>query len=658
MTARRSLAVALCGALTAAALATADDAPARPFVSPIFGDHMVLQRGKPNAVWGWSEPGDTVRVEVAGRSASATAGADGRWLARVTPPPAGGPYVVRIAGRQSVELQDVLVGDVWLCAGQSNMQFGLAQANGGKEAIASADPAIRYFVVGPRVSYTRVEVPRGTWKLVSPATNGSPFGGVSAVAFFFARKVHEVVRVPIGLVQAAVGGVPGETLASPESLRPLKDFDAGLDEVEAHAKAGDPEHGNYVTHWYDTYDVGTRSGTSWADPALDDSSWKSVRVPGAFDELGVAGVPSLVWLRRVVTLPDPLPTGAARVLLGSVEKMDTTYVNGKQVGASSWVENPRAYFAGGALRPGRNVIAIRLLRIRPDGGFLNPASDLKMKLGDGNEIPLAGEWKGRVAVDGRPPQPLPVAYENLPSMPGVLYRGMLEPVVPLALTGALWYQGESNTVRAHQYRRLLPALVTGWRAAFGQGDFPFYVVGLPRYKHHSDAPVTDDWAEMREAQSVAVKSLRRACLAVTIDTGDPDDVHPKEKLVPGERLAACALADEYDRKVEWSGPTLASVKPRAGGALELRFAHAKGGIVVKGDRPAEFAVAGADRVFHWAEARVEGDRVVVRSPAVPEPKAVRYAWQANPVATLFNREGFPAAPFRTDDWPGSTDGNR
>ena len=627
-------------------------------LASIFGDHMVLQRGKPNPIWGWSEPGDTVRVEVAGRSASATAGADGRWLARVTPPPAGGPYVVRIAGRQSVELQDVLVGDVWLCAGQSNMQFGLAQANGGKEAIASADPAIRYFVVGPRVSYTRAEVPRGTWKLVSPATNGSPFGGVSAVAFFFARKVHEVVRVPIGLVQAAVGGVPGETLASPESLRPLKDFDAGLDEVEAHAKAGDPEHGNYVTHWYDTYDVGTRSGTSWADPALDDSSWKSVRVPGAFDELGVAGVPSLVWLRRVFTLPDPLPTGAARVLLGSVEKMDTTYVNGRQVGASSWVENPRAYFAGGALRPGRNVIAIRLLRIRPDGGFLNPASDLKLKLGDGSEIPLAGEWKGRVAVDGRPPQPLPVAYENLPSMPGVLYRGMLEPVVPLALTGALWYQGESNTVRAHQYRRLLPALVTGWRAAFGQGDFPFYVVGLPRYKHHSDTPVTDDWAEMREAQSVAVKSLRRACLAVTIDTGDPDDVHPKEKLVPGERLAACALADEYDRKVEWSGPTLASVKPRAGGALELEFAHAKGGLVVRGDAPGEFAVAGADRVFHWAEARVEGDRVVVRSAAVPEPKAVRYAWQANPVATLFNREGFPAAPFRSDDWPGATDAAR
>lgn len=655
---KRRAAVALFAALAGAALATAEEPAPRPFVSPIFGDHMVLQRGKPNPVWGWSEPGDTVRVEIGGRTATATAGADGRWLARVSPPHAGGPYVVKVEGRQKVELQDVLVGDVWLCAGQSNMQFGLSQANGGKEAIAGADAAIRYFVVGQRVSYTRAEVPRGSWKLVNPETNGRPFGGVSAVAFFFARKVHDVVRVPIGLVQVAVGGVPGETLAPPESLRPLKDFDAGLAEVDAHAKAGDPEHGNYVTHWYDTYDVGTRSGASWADPELDDSAWKAVKVPGAFEELGVAGVPSLVWLRKVVTLPDPVPTGAARVLLGSVEKMDTTYVNGKQVGASSWVENPRAYFAGGALRPGRNVIAIRLLRIRPDGGFLNPAADLKLKLGDGTEIPLGGEWKGRVAVDSRPPQPLPIAYENLPSMPGVLYRGMLEPLAPLALTGALWYQGESNTVRAHQYRRLLPALVTGWRAAFGQGDFPFYVAGLPRYKHHSDTPVTDDWAEMREAQAIAVKALRRACLAVTVDTGDPDDVHPKEKLVPGERLAACALADQYDRKVEWTGPTLASVKPRAGGALELAFSHAKGGLVVKGDKPGEFAVAGADRVFHWAEARVEGTRVVVRSPAVPDPKAVRYAWQANPVATLFNRDGFPATPFRTDDWPGATDDAR
>ena len=642
-------------AFVASSVVAAAEPVPLPFVSPIFGDHMVLQRGKPNAIWGWSRPGDTVRVEAGGHSATAIAGADGRWLARIEPPPVGGPHAVKIIGRQTVELQDVLVGDVWICAGQSNMQFGLSQATGGPDEIQKASPKIRYFVVGQSVSYTRADVPRGSWKIVSPATNGSPFGGVSAVAYFFARKVLESTGVPIGLVQAAVGGVPAETLASPESLRPVKDFDAGLAEVDQHARTGGPEYGNYIQHWYDEYDIGSRNG-SWADPELDDSAWKSVPVPGPFEELGVAGVPSLVWLRKVVTLPDTLPQGPARLLLGSVEKMDTTFVNGKQVGASSWVENPRAYFAGGALKPGRNVIAIRLFKMKPDGGFLNPAADLRLTLGDGTVIPLGGEWKGRVAVDGRPPQPLPIAFENLPSMPGVLYRGMLEPITPLALTGAIWYQGESNTVRAYQYRRLLPALISGWRKAFGQGDFPFYVVGLPRYKHRLDVPGTDDWAALREAQALTAKIVPHCCLAVTIDTGDPDDVHPKEKREPGERLAACALAEHYGRKLPWSGPTLASVKRLPGGALKLRFAHADGGLVVKGDKLGEFSLAGDDRKFYWADARIQDGAVIVSTASVRDPKAVRYAWQANPEATLWNGAGFPAAPFRSDDWPGMTEG--
>ena len=641
-------------ALVAGSVVAAAEPVPLPFVSPIFGDHMVLQRGKPNAIWGWSQPGDSVRVEAGGHSATAIAGANGRWQARIEPPPAGGPYAVKIIGRQTVELQDVLVGDVWICAGQSNMQFGLSQATSGPDEIQRASPEIRYFVVGQSVSYTHADVPRGSWKIVSPATNGSPFGGVSAVAYFFARKLHESTRVPIGLVQAAVGGVPAETLASPESLRPMKDFDAGLAEVDLRARTGGPEYGNYIQHWYDEYDIGSRNG-SWADPELDDSSWKSVPVPGPFEELGVAGVPSLVWLRKVVTLPDTLPQGPARLLLGSVEKMDTSFVNGKQVGASSWVENPRAYFAGGALKPGRNVIAIRLLKMKPDGGFLNPAADLRLALGDGTAIPLGGEWKGRVAVDGRPPQPLPIAFENLPSMPGVLYRGMLEPITPLALSGAIWYQGESNTVRAYQYRRLLPALISGWRKAFAQGDFPFYVVGLPRYKHRLDVPGSDDWAELREAQTLTVNAVPHSCLAVTIDTGDPDDVHPREKRAPGERLAACALAEHYGRKLPWSGPTLASVKRLPGGALKLRFAHADGGLVAKGDKLGEFSLAGDDRKFHWADARIQDDAVIVSTASVPDPKAVRYAWQANPEATLLNGAGFPAAPFRSDDWPGVTE---
>jgi sialate O-acetylesterase len=640
----------------ASGAALQQDAAALAFVSPIFGDHMVLQRGKPNRIWGWSQPGDTVRVEIGERSATAAAGTDGRWQAQIDPPQPGGPYTVKISGKQTVELQDVLVGDVWICGGQSNMQFGLGQARNGADEIKNANyPQIRYYMVGQRVSYSRVDVPRGSWRVVSPSTIGG-FGGISAVAYFFARKVHESVRVPIGLIQEAVGGVPAETFVSGEGLRPLKDFDAGVAEVERRRQAGGPQYGNYIMHWYDEYDIGSKNG-SWADPAMDDSSWKTVQIPGDFKELGVAGVPSLCWLRKEIMLPETLPQGTARLYLGSVEKMDTTYINGRQVGASSWVENPRVYFAGGALKPGRNVIAIRLFKLKPDGGFISPAGELRLTMGDGTVIPLSGEWKGKVAVDGRPPQPLPVAFENLPSMPGVLYNGMLAPVAPLAITGAIWYQGESNTERAYQYRRLLPALIGDWRKLFGQGDFPFYIVGLPAYKHRSDTPMDDSWAEMREAQALAAKHVPHTCLAVVVDTGDPDNIHPVDKKEPGERLAFCALGEHYGRKVPYIGPTLSSVK-RLKGALKLRFDHADRGLVVKGDTLGEFSVAGDDRKWYWADARIEGRSVIVSSKSVPNPKFVRYAWQSHPAATLYNGAGLPASPFRTDDWPGITEGRK
>jgi len=632
------------------------DASALPFVSPIFGDHMVLQRGKPNRIWGWSRPGDTVRVEIGKHSATATAGADGRWQAQIDPPKPGGPYTVRISGKQTAELQDVLVGDVWICGGQSNMQFGLGQARNGADEIKNANyPQIRYYVVGQRVSYSRADVPRGSWRVVSPSTVGG-FGGISAVAYFFARKVHESVRVPIGLIQEAVGGVPAETFVSAEGLRAIKDFDAGIAEVERRRQAGGPQYGNYIMHWYDEYDVGSKNG-SWADPAMDDSSWKILQIPGDFRELGVAGVPSLCWLRKEIMLPATLPQGTARLHLGSVEKMDTTYINGRQVGASSWVENPRVYFAGGALKPGRNVIAIRLFKLKPDGGFISPAGELRLTLGDGTVIPLSGEWRGKVAVDGRPPQPLPVAFENLPSMPGVLYNGMLAPLAPLAITGAIWYQGESNTERAYQYRRLMPALIGDWRKLFGHGDFPFYIVGLPAYMHRRDVPGDDSWAELREAQALTAKNVPHTCLAVIVDTGDPDNIHPVDKKEPGERLAACALGEHYGMKVPYIGPTLSSVK-RLKGALKLRFDHADGRLVVKGDTLGEFSVAGNDGKWHWADAWIDGRSVIVSSKSVPDPKFVRYAWQSNPKATLFNGVGLPASPFRTDDWPGITEGRK
>jgi sialate O-acetylesterase len=625
-----------------------------PFVSPMFGNNMVLQRGKANRFWGWAKPGQAIRVEMAGQTAMAVTGPDGRWQAEVKVPAPGGPYTVKITGpEQSVVLHEVLVGDVWLCGGQSNMQLGLSRTRNGDDEIKSANhPEIRLFMVQQHVSYSPTAVPQGSWKICSPQTV-TEGGGFSAVAYFFGRKLQDELHMPIGLIEDCWGGTPAESWMSPESLHQLKDFDAPLAEIERlHAKGG-PEYGSFLMHWLDEYDVGLPSNT-WAAAELDDSGWKPVQIPGGFAELGVADVPSICWFRKEFTLPDPLPAGQATLCLGSIEKMDTAYLNGHWVGASSWVENPRAYGIGdGVLKPGRNVLAVRVFKLKPQGGFLAKPDGLHLVLGDQSVIPLAGEWKGKLSVDARPPHPMPLTFENYPTMPCILYEGMIQPVAPLAITGAIWYQGEANAERAYQYRTLLPAMIGDWRKLFGQGEIPFYIVSLPAFMHRHDQPGDDAWAELREAQTLTARNVKNSGLAVTIDTGDPDNIHPKDKKVVGERLALCALAGEYGKKISHAGPTFTSVG-HLPGALKLHFSHTDGGLVVKGDKLEEFAVAGRDRQWHWADAKVEGDSVVVSSPTVSDPQAARYAWQANPAATLYNGAGLPAVPFRTDNWPGIT----
>jgi sialate O-acetylesterase len=371
----------------------------QPFVSPIFGDNMVMQRGKVNIIWGWADPGDKVRVEVAGKHASGVAGIDHRWQVKMRPPAAGGPYTVKISGRQTVELHNVLVGDVWLCGGQSNMQVSLRIVKNAEQEIKAANyPEIRFFSVATHAAYHHTDAPAGSWNVVSPETADR----VSAVAYYFARKVQQQIHVPIGLVVDAVGGTPAEAWTSAEALRPLKDFDVPLSELEKQTASGGPEYGNYVMHWYDQFDIGLKG--NWAAPELDDSNWKPVEIPGGFAELGVPDTPALVWFRREIVVPDPVPAGRSLVFLGSIERMDTVYINGKQVGASAWVENPRVYFVpDGVLRPGNNTITIRVLKIKPDGGFLGKPEALHLTLGDKTIIQLAGKWKGQLSLDARPP---------------------------------------------------------------------------------------------------------------------------------------------------------------------------------------------------------------------------------------------------------------
>jgi sialate O-acetylesterase len=637
----------------AALIQTAPEGQTLPLVSPMFGDDMVLQRGKVNTIWGWADPGDKVRIEIAEKAASGIVGADRRWEVKIQPPPVGGPYKLKISrGSEMIELHNVLVGDVWLCGGQSNMQVSLSSARKGDEEVKAANyPQIRFFTVAPHSAYHHTDIVQGRWKVVTSETADR----ISAVAYYFARKVQQEIHVPIGIVVDCLGGTAAEAWTSAAALEQLKDFDIPLAELKKLAAEGAPEYGNYVMHWYDQYDIGVKQ--EWASPDLNDSSWRSVDVPGGFSELGVPDTPAVAWFRKEIVLPDPLPTGRASLLLGSVERMDTAYINGTEVGASAWVENPRVYFIRDqVLRPGKNVLAIRVLKTKPQGGFLGKPEELRLVLGDKTSIPLAGKWQGQLSVDARPPHRLPIGYENWPVMPSVLYEGMLAPIAPLSITGALWYQGEQNSERGFQYRKILSVMIADWRKLFRQGDFPFYIVSLPAFKHHSEVPVDDAWAETRESQALTAAHVRNSCLAVTIDTGDPNNIHPKDKLPVGERLALCALAKHYGEHVVYSGPTLHSIK-RVPGAIRLRFTHTDGGLVVKGPKLEEFEIAGDDRKWYWADAYIKKNTVVVSSPSVPNPKEVRYAWQSNPAATLFNGAGLPAVPFRTDTWPGITEGH-
>ena len=627
-----------------------------PFVSQIFGDGMVLQRGKANTFWGWSDAGDKVTVQLGDRTASGVAGADRLWEVKIQPPAPGGPYTVKITGsaaNESVELHNVLVGDVWLCSGQSNMEFGLRGVNDAENVIKAANyPNIRFFTVREHSSYHPYTAVGGTWETVTPETAAR----LSAVAYFFARRVQQDIHIPIGLVVDAVGGVPAEAFASEAALRALPELNPPLALLDQYKAAGGPEYGNYIMHWFDQYDTGLKE--KWFAPDVDDSSWKTVQIPGGFAGLGVPTNPAVAYFRREIDLPDPLPQGRAMMFLGEIEHIDTVWVNGVEVGGSGWVENPRVYFMRpGVLKPGKNNVTIRVFKSKPDGGFLGKADQLYLTLGDQSKIPLGGEWKGKLSVDVRPPIPMPLGFQNWPVIPSVLYEGMIAPIGHFAITGAIWYQGEENSTRGYEYRKVLPVMIADWRKLFDQGNFPFYIVSLPAFMPRSATPTDDDWADTRESQAIVATTVPNSCLAVTIDTGDPNTIHPKTKEPVGNRLAFCALAKYYHEHVVYKGPTLKSVD-RLTHEIRLHFAHTDGGLVVKGDKLGEFSIAGDDQKWYWADARIKGNTVIVSSSQVPHPKEVRYAWQSNPEATLFNGAGLPAGPFRTDDWPVETQNAR
>lgn len=623
---------------------------------------MVLQRGISVPVWGWSVPGSKIIVQFAGQTRSTVADSNGHWKVKLKPLAASTKAqmltVTNLTTHSSAQATDVLVGDVWLCSGQSNMEMGLEACGLTNEIVSANFPQIRFLTVPRLVSKTPVQTMSSRWIPCDPESiRQGMWGGFSAVAFFFGRELHHELNVPIGLIHSSWGGTVAEAWTSYEGLKPVGDFNDKLSNL----RQSEGQQTNYPAiyeAWCRANDPGTREG--WERSVSKGVAWQTVSMPQNFEQAGLPNYDGMVWFQREFELPDRWIGSPLILELGTVDDVDTTWVNGIKVGQMNQFSLNRRYsIPAHTLKAGRNTITIRVLDTGGVGGLTAQPSQLRIAPTDMHNaevISLAGPWQMRASASLSQLGPIPPSPDvSHPNTPTVLYNGMIAPLLPFAIKGVIWYQGESNADRAHQYQRLLPAMIRDWRKRFEVGDFPFYIVQLAAFQAQYPKPRDNAWAELREAQALTATALHNCGLAVAIDVGDAKDIHPKDKLSVGRRLALCALAQTYEKQVEYSGPQYHSMKQIPGG-IRLRFKHAEKGLSAHGDRLTGFAIAGADRKFVWAEATIEGNEVFVSSPQVSKPVAVRYAWDINPNCNLYNVAGLPAVPFRTDQWPGITGG--
>lgn len=621
----------------------------------LIADGMVLQRETELKIWGWADPGEAVSVQFDGETYSTDADGSGNWQVMLPQQPAGGPHTMEIRGDNTIAIDDILVGDVWLASGQSNMEYPLRRILPpyGEPIELHYTDQIRQFAVPQRYAFKQPQkdLDGGQWQKAS----AEKLPEFTAVGYFFAERLHAQQGVPIGLINASLGGSPAEAWLSetelkkfPQHYRELQRFkdDALIEKIQrADKKRSD--------QWYrdvDARDAGLDGDTPvWAKEALDTSGWKTLGVPGYWADTEGEAVNGAVWLRRTFNLPGHLSGRDAVLALGRIVDADTTYINGHKVGNTTYLYPRRRYpVPAELLRAGENTIAIRVLNQRGRGGFV---ADKPYQLRFGYKyIDLRGDWQYRIGA-----QMDPLAGQTFVRwQPSGLYNGMIHPLLNYPVKGAIWYQGESNVGRAAEYKKLFPAMIRDWRNRW-HSDFPFLFVQLANFLEAKDSPGDSDWARLREAQASAL-ALPDTAMAVTIDIGEWNDIHPLDKKTVGDRLALAAQELAYgESEVTGSGPQFESMKVDGDHVL-LAFSDAAGGLVARGGPPRTFALAGEDRQFHWAEADIVGDRIALHSDRVPNPVAVRYAWADNPDgANLYNSAGLPAAPFRSDDWPRDTD---
>ncbi len=642
-------------------------------VPSLIGDNMVLQQGAKVRIWGTAGPNEQVTVTVASSKASAKADAQGHWQIFVGPLKPGGPFELTISGVNTLTFKNVVVGEVWICSGQSNMEWPLVNAKDGPQVVAQANyPEIHLFSVQHTTSATPLDDLKGRWVVTTPENAGQ----FSAVGYFFGRELYQHLKIPIGLIHTSWGGTPAEAWTSHEALAAVPELQPIIDRYQKSLAAlpeRQKEYANALAEWEgknlynDPGNKGETLGYAASTTAISD--WKEMNLPQFFETAGL-NIDGAVWFRKEIDLPASWASKDLMLNLTAIDDYDTTYFNGTRIGgigretADSYAAPRRYKVPGSLVHAGRNLIAVRVFDSAGEGGF---GRGDEMSIGPvvpmgADQLSLRGPWNYKVELALEPKKPdwgtRPEAPgPNNQNSPSVLYNAMIAPLLPYVIRGAIWYQGESNAGRAYQYRTLFATMIRNWRKAWKQGDFPFYFVQLANWQPLKAEPGESEWAELREAQMITLREPHTG-MAVIIDIGDAVEIHPRNKLDVGKRLAAWALAKNYAEKIEPSGPLYQSFVVE-GSKVRVKFSHLGGGLKTPDDGPVKgFAIAGADHKFVWAEARIDGDSVLLSSESITQPMAVRYAWADNPVCNLYNELNLPASPFRTDDWPGLTKDRR